>query len=199
MKWFIVYSLALVLVAACGSGGDSSPSSGGSSIQGKNFTGVWRVSGVMCLNSSYQLTSSYAVAAGSSTYQWEINGNSSTEVMVSSSSCRTNLTSSVVFTETSQSSALSVGNLSFGSFSAAIPTGQGSCSYTFNLTKTSGATITPTTITSSYNNGQVISGPINANYIYSSTSNPPTLLMSTVIQVVGSPTDACFLVFDSMN
>ena len=189
--------LGTFLIVSCGgSSGGGSGSGGG--VQGRDFTGLWRVSGVLCFNSSGAVTSTYNLAGGASTFEWTINGNNTTETYFNGS-CRTNLSQTYVFTQTQDAgSGVTAGTTQKGGGTASITTGQGSCSYTYNITKSSGSDITPTTLSITYSNGQTTSSG-SSIYAHVSSSTPPALLTPTILQVVGSPTDVCYLVFGQVS
>lgn len=185
------------LLASCGGSGGGSvntPPGNDSTIQGQNLTGVWRFSSVECYDNNLSLTSYYTLGAGNPVSDWSINGNSTTSSTLNSSTCRTDITRNIVFTPNTTTSTYTYGTLAAGAGTASIPTGQGSCSYNYTLTKVSGGDINPTSISATYTNGQSLAAS-NGEYVHFQTLSPNALAIPSIIQVVGAPTNVCFLVY----
>lgn len=190
--------LALVLLANCGGGTPSLPGGTGSTILGENLSALWRFSRVECYTSGLSLTSMYTLAAGNSVSDWQVVGNSTTSTILNTSACRTEISRSYTFTQTGSLGSVTYGTYSSGSGSANITTGQGSCSYTFSLSKVAGGDITPTSLSLSYTNGQSLAAG-TGEYVYFPSLSPRALAIPSIIQVVGSPSDVCFLVYESVT
>jgi hypothetical protein len=200
MHKILVVILSVFVIAGCGggAGGGALPGGTGSTISGANLSALWRFARVECYTSGLSLTSMYTLAAGDSVSDWLVVGNNTTSTIVNTSSCRTEISRSYTFTPTGSLGSVSYGTFSGSSGSANITTGQGSCSYTFSLSKVSGGNITPTSLSISYTNGQFLSAG-TGEYVYFPSLSPRALAIPSIIQVVGSPSDVCFLVYESVT
>lgn len=178
-----------VFVNSCGINTGS-----GTAAQGQDLSGVWRFSGVECYSNGMVLTSHYNLGAGNPVTDWTITGNSTQSSVLNSSTCRTDISRNYTFTPDTTTSTYTYGTMRSGVGTASIVTGQGSCSYTFTFTKVSGADINPVSYSASYTNGQSLAAG-TAEYFYFSNSSPNELAIPSIIQVVGSPTDVCLLVY----
>jgi hypothetical protein len=186
----IFFTLILPFLSACG--GDSGTTSNSQSIQGLNLSGSWRWIGVECYNSTFSTRTAVAtIAAGSYSSTTTINGNTATVQAINASGCALSYSNSIVANLTNGDSSGGIGTLTEGSASATISTG-GSCSFSANLTVASGS-ISPTSISTSYNQGQNISGN-TYEFIY----NPPYLGIPSTLQVPGSPTNICLLIYQKL-
>lgn len=182
--------LALLIMGCSQSGGGGS--SNGPALQGTDMSGSWRMTQVSCFDSSFEnVTASATIAAGSATSTATINKNTLVEESFGTGGCRVNFNRSAVFNIVEGDRSGGYGTGSFGATNAEVTTGA-SCSGTVNLTVTQGS-MTPTTFTSTYTNGQSVAA---RDFEFLTTST--TFAMPSLIQVDGSPTDICLLIYQKL-
>ena len=180
----IIAALILALVTGCGS--DSG------SIQGKDFSGTYRLSAVECYGSSSM--TAYGVFSGSSPNEtMSITGNSF-DSTVTSSSCTYRSNGTMVFTEESSSGAASSGTLALTTNATTVTTG-GTCTHTYTWTLSSGSgTITPSSFSSTVSTTSTPSST-NVSFLYDPSGY---MLIFTSLQVSGQPSDLCFLSYQKL-
>jgi hypothetical protein len=182
--------LALVLVpffVACGGGGGGS-SSGGSAdvpVVGTDVTGSYRAVGVECYNSSATVLKAVATVDSGYTETLTISKNSY-EGYSNSTGCSSRETGRIVYDSTAYTVSISNRKTTTASFST--------CSHTMNLTASLG-TISPTGITAAVNHNAT--EPDRTFSAFKNTSNGAIGLV-TFIQVVGSPSDICFMIYQQI-
>lgn len=180
----------LLLLSACGEETGSNSSS--SAITGKDFSGRYLLDEVICFDSTGEDITAGAGFSASSAYTYlTITGNRSSETS-SSSSCSATITGEITFTETSAgSSGGSIGTMDGRATSIRI-TGGSSCALSATLIPYSGSpSLTPSSGTKTYSASTPLVSS-SADYL---RLNDGTLLLRSSIQVVGYPSDMCFLVY----
>lgn len=182
----LIFPLAVAsILSGCGS--DELIGAGTAAvINGKDFSGSYTLSGVECYNSS-GITALAGRNSGSASSQIVVSGNTRSSTSTGST-CTVRSSASIVFTEQGSSSGVSYGQVTMGATTASI-TGGSSCTLTTSFTAVTGSpSITPSSVSSTYSNGTAIPA-VTADYLRDTDG---TILLSSVIQVVGSPSDYCF-------
>ena len=177
----------LLSITACGGGGGgaSSAGSGVTPVVGTDVTGSYRAVGVECYNNSLSALTAVATIATGYTETLVINKNAY-ESVSNSSGCSSRENGRIVYDSTAYTAAISNRTTTTASLTT--------CSHTVNFTATLGS-ISPSSITSGVDhNGTRVDQTFSA---FKSTSTGAIGLLS-VIQVVGAPTDICFLVYQQI-
>lgn len=194
----IILGLTAFLIA-CGGGGSGSSSSGGSvaaDIDGLDLTGVWRFVGIRCTDPTLQtITAEGTPSSNSSVGTIVIQGNQYTSEDLGSSlgsgSCKVSISRSIVANLVDGDASGGIGTGTFGATSATVaPTSTCSLFYSFNMNF---GNVTPSTLAETYTNAQPI--PQQA---FEFLISLPIIGITTLMQVVGRPTDICFWLYQKL-
>lgn len=195
--YLIVFmTISISLLSACGGGGggggSSTGGSGGATVQGLDLTGVWRFIGIECYDSSFQnLTAAGTASASSAVGTSVVAGNLLQSEDVGNGGCKVTLSRSIVANLQAGNSSGGYGTGTFGATTAAITPGA-SCTLETSFDMALGS-VTPSLLSSTYNQGQALPAQ-NFEFMI----NPPYLGLTSLIQVVGRPTDVCFLILQKL-
>jgi hypothetical protein len=190
-------TLTFLLLSSCGSDGDSTSgtgNTGGGAVQGKDFTGTYRRMFIECYSSAFDDLTAFATFTSSSpTETIGLNGNSF-ELSSAYSSCSYRSSGRMVFSEESSSGGASSGTLQKTTNSVSVSQ-VGSCTrtWTWNLStspETSGV-IMPSSISETVTSSTT---PETRSMTYLYDPNGYILIFSS-LQVVGRPTDLCFIAY----
>lgn len=187
-----IFGLTIFLTACGGGGGSGGGGSGGTTIEGLNLTGTWRFAGVECHDSSFQNITAVGIpSSGSSVGTISIQGNQLTSEDLGSGSCKVVMSRRIVANLLDGNANGGYGTGTFGATSASVsPTSSCSLSVSFDMAQGS---ITPATLNSSYTQSQSV-----AQQSFEFLINPPYLALTSLIQVVGRPTDICLLLYQKL-
>lgn len=180
------------LVALCAVGlmacsGEDAPGNSPAAVEGADYSGTYSLAGVECYNSAGTAQTAAADFTGSTSAETiTVSGNSAT-IKDTSGSCVGTETAKLVFTASDPS----YGTFALSNRSTSTSTG-GTCSFGYTLNALSGGAITPSSFNNTFYQGAMPS-PFSASYIRNSTTG--TIGLFTVLQVSGSSTDLCFLVY----
>jgi hypothetical protein len=194
----LVYSASLIVTCffmlSCQK--DSGGSSGSSSapIVGLDLTGVWRFSGVGCFNTDGDMTAAYLPSASSAVSTTTVTGNTIyTEALSSSGqTCKVSYSRRIEAILEDGDSSGGWGSGTYGATTATVTPGS-YCSTPLTLELVEGGTITPTSLNTYYTQNQSINSQ-TFSFIY----GPPYLFIAALFQVVGRPSDVCFLVHEKI-
>lgn len=183
--------LILVFIIGCGNSGSSGSTSAATTVEGADYSGSYRLAGVECYNSSLStLTASATLGSGSSTGTLTITGNTLKSKSTSQTGCISTTNAKIVFTAKSST----IGTVAITGQSTTTST-EASCPYTYSLSAVSGGTITPSSFSTSVTHNGTPSD-VNADYVRNSSNSAVGLL--SVLQVSGSSSDLCFLVYQKL-
>lgn len=177
---------SVLFLSACGSSGGGSSASGvtaASAVQGTDHSGTYRLTAVQCYSSTGAPTTT-AVPSGANT-QINIQGNSFTSSNLTSN-CTLTGTGQIVFDASTSTEKLS-------GYHVATSTG-GSCSETISFASQMGGTISPTSLTVTYANGQAVPDS-TGSYSVDSSGN---VYLFTTLQDSVSTSDLCFFKYTKL-
>ncbi|MBX2988321.1 MAG: hypothetical protein KF802_10540 [Bdellovibrionaceae bacterium] len=179
-----------VCLTACGGGGFGGGSGGSSetAIEGLDLSGTWRFAGVECYDSSLQNPTAGGIPSTSSPVGTSvIKGNQLISEDLSLGTCKISMNRRIVAKLQAGNASGGYGLGKFGATTASVTPGS-SCSVSTSFDMITG-NITPTTLSSTYTQGQLV-----PEQDFEFLLNPPYLAFTSLIQVVGRPTDICFLI-----
>ncbi|MDZ4081592.1 MAG: hypothetical protein U1E10_01530 [Bdellovibrionales bacterium] len=179
--------LSIATLAACGGGGGGSSAAGSGvvAVVGTDVTGTYRAIGVECYNNTLSTLTAVASIAAGYTETLTINKNAY-EVTINTTGCSSRENGRLVYNSTDYTAALTNRTTTTAS--------QGTCSHAVNFSASLGS-VSPNSFTAAVNhNGTEVDRTVSA---FKSTSTGAIGIFST-IQVVGSPSDLCFLVYQQI-
>jgi hypothetical protein len=192
IRTMMILGLTTLLMACSGGGGSGDGGSGGTTIEGLNLTGTWRFAGIECYDSSFQnLTAVGTPSASSSVGTNSIQGNQLASEDLGTGSCKVLMNRKIVANLQAGDANGGYGTGKFG-VTTASTTPSSSCSLSLSFDMISGS-ITPATVNSTYTQGQSL-----PEQSFEFVINPPYLAFTSLIQVVGSPTDICMLIYQKL-
>lgn len=181
----LILLIFTIIMAACSKSKDED------SIKGLDLSGTWRTTGVECYDSSLEnLTAKGIISSGSPVGTLNIKGNQLTSEGTNGS-CKVSYVRKVIANLKSGSATNGYGTGMLGATTVNINTGS-SCTGVTTFTMSLGS-ITPSTLSSTFSQNQSI-----AEQSFEFLINEPYLLLTSLIQVVGSTTDICFIVQEKL-
>lgn len=174
----IISAFLSTIAFSCSKGGGSSaPAATTPAVQGTDATGTYNLSNIQCYNASLTTLTHATTYVAPHSDQVIVTGNSFTETLVAGA-CTTTFTGNILI----NSSGMSVSNLTVGTATG------GSCIASSSL---NGSTITPTSNSVAYTNGQSLGGFTNASYIF----NTSTLQLGILSIYTDGSGGYCFIVY----
>jgi hypothetical protein len=160
---------------------------------GEDYSGSYRSVGFECYdNSGSMLTAAGTNTTGSASSTITLTRNTYESVSVSSS-CTVRMSGSIVFTKTSETSSGHLGSVRMTPTSISLP-GSSTCTLGLSWSLLSGSpSITPSSITTTWTASSPLTST-SADYI----KNASFIAMTSALQVVGYPTDICFLIYQKL-
>lgn len=181
--------MGLLLLALIGCGSEEEKGGDVPTIDGTDMTGTYRAIGVECYNSNGPLSAAANFTEDSPVETITIDGNSFESSTVSNS-CTVRISGRMVFTAESDTSSGGYGTMAI-SYNPVEITGGSPCSYEFTWDLVDNSpNIIPASKSATYSDGDTIS---DNSSIYLYNSSHAGLL--SVLQVSGSPTDLCFMIY----
>lgn len=190
-KRLMILGLITFLMSCGGGGSSNSGPVAAADVDELNLTGVWRLVGIRCADSSLQnITAEGTVSPGSAAETVVIQGNQYTEESLASS-CKVSMSRSINASLVVGDASDGYGTGTLGATSASVfPTSSCTLSIAFNMNF---GNISPSTVISTYTQAQSI-----PQQIFEFLIKPPYIAITTLIQVVGRPTDICFLIYQKL-
>jgi len=186
----IILGLTTFLIA-CGGGGSGSSSSDGSvaeDIDGLNLSGVWRLVGIECYDpSTAQVTAQGVPSPRSSITRVSIQGNQFMSEDFGVGSCKVASTRSIVANLDGGDANNGYGGAALGAASASVSPSPCLINLSFVMTR---GNLTPSELNYIWVQAEPILKQSIAFIIL-----PPHLGIATIFEVLGRPTDLCYLVY----
>lgn len=188
----VAFLISTTILAACSGGGSGGGSSTSPAVEGLDLSGTWRFAGVECYDSSLQnLTALATPTSDSSVGTAVIDRNQITSQSIGTGTCNVTTQGSFTANLESGTSESGYGTGVFGATTASvIPASACTTTTSFNMDQ---GTISPATLNSTYSDSQV-----TPQRTFEFVINPPYLGFTSLIQVVGRPTDICFLIYQKL-
>lgn len=188
---YLLVSILAIYFCGCSNGSSSGSSSQGSTITELDLTGTWRFAGVECYDSSMNVTAAGIPSSDSSVSTTTISGNVSATETLGIGSCKIVTNRSIVANLTEGNSSGGAGTGSFGTGSITTQSSK-SCSTSITFQMISGS-INPSSLSETFTNGDSLS-----QQSFQFLINPPYFAITSLIQVIGRPSDICFLIYESL-